>query len=260
MIAREDIVGDGRGLTVADCERLVSTHDDIQSILDNKFSDEAALKQDTLQNIAYLAMTAYLDKENATCNFDSEEFANLLSLCGRIKANPDSTGTDFLLYSAWISSANDLAGYEQYYGPCSFVGYPDGKDGIHYYQLPNDFENNMATAIPANSQNKQGAWYFIKTMLSRSNQLKIANTYGSGMPVIFDITKEVAERTASEKETTEFYDLIARTRYAEVYGDATLRSIIIDNSQAYLAGTRSLDETVKLIQSKASVYVSEQFG
>ena len=260
MIAQEDIVGDGRGLTVVDCERLVSTHDDIQSILDNKFSDEAALKQDTLQNIAYLAMTAYLDKENATCNFDSEEFANLLSLCGRIKANPDSTGTDFLLYSAWISSANDLAGYEQYYGPCSFVGYPDGKDGIHYYQLPNDFENNMATAIPANSQNKQGAWYFIKTMLSRSNQLKIANTYGSGMPVIYDITKEVAERTANENETTEFYDLIARTRYAEVYGDATLRSIIIDNSQAYLAGTRSLDETVKLIQSKASVYVSEQFG
>ena len=260
MFAREDVVGDGRGLTVADCERLVSEHDDIQSILDNKFSDEAALKQDTLQNIAYLAMTAYLDKENATCSFDSEEFANLLSLCGRIKANPDSTGTDFLLYSAWISSANDLAGYEQYHGPCSFVGYPDGKDGIHYYQLPNDFENNMATAIPANSQNKQGAWYFIKTMLSRSNQLKIANTYGAGMPVIYDVLKEASSNTANEKYTETFYALLERTKYAELYGDATLREIIIDSSQAYLAGEKTLKETTQLIQSKASVYAAEQYG
>ena len=260
MFAREDVVGAGRGLTVADCERLVSEHDDIQSILDNKFSDEAALKQDTLQNIAYLAMTAYLDKENATCSFDSEEFANLLSLCGRIKANPDSTGTDFLLYSAWISSANDLAGYEQHHGPCSFVGYPDGKDGIHYYQLPNDFENNMATAIPANSQNKQGAWYFIKTMLSRSNQLKIANTFGAGMPVIYDVLKESSSNTANKKYTEAFYALLERTKYAELYGDATLREIIIDSSQAYLAGEKTLKETTQLIQSKASVYVAEQCG
>ena len=156
--------------------------------------------------------------------------------------------------------ADYLSKVEQRYGPCSYVGYPNGGDGIHYYCLPNDFEYSIASAIPANSLNKAGAWYFIKTMFSRSNQLKIANVNGTKIPVIYDIALEVAEDTASQEDLEEFLDLLERTKYAELYGDSTLREIIIDNSQAYLAGTKSLVETVQLIQSKASIYVAEQFG
>lgn len=260
MIAREDLVGDGRGLTVEDCERLVSENKDVQSLLDNKFSDALSLKQDLLLNIAYMAMTAFVDMENASCNFNSKEFMNLLSLCDRIKANPDSNGADFLLYSASVSSAGDLSKMEQTLGPCSFVGYPDGEEGIHYYQLTNNYEDCMAAAIPSNSKNKDGAWYFIKGLLSRSSQLNVANTYGAGMPVIYDIVKEISSRTASEKDIASFYDLLERTKYAELYGDDTLREIIIDSSQAYLVGEKTLEETAQLIQSKASLYVAEQFG
>lgn len=260
MVAREDIVGDGKGLTVADCERLVSENNEIQSLLDNKLSDESALKQDLLLNVAYMAMTAFVDTENASCNFASEEFMNLLSLCDRIKANPDSTGKDFLLYSANVGSANYLSNIEQTFGECSFVGYPDGKDGIHYYQLPNDYEHCMAAAIPSNSLNKEGAWYFIKMLFSRSSQLNIANTFGTGMPVIYDILKETSEYAANERDCSKLYDLLERTKYAELYGDDTLREIIIDSSQAYLAGKKTLEETVQLIQSKANLYISEQFG
>lgn len=260
MIAREDIVGDGRRLTVVDCERLVAENRDIQSLLDNKLSDENTLKQDLLQNIAYTAMAAFVDTEVASCSFDSEEFMNLLSLCDRIKANPDSTGNDFLLYSQQVGGADALSYKEQTIGPCAFVGYPDGADGIHYYMLPNDFEHCMAAAIPANSQNKQGAWNFIKMLLSRSNQLSVANTFGAGIPVVYDIVKETGDRMTDARSATQFYDLLTRTKCAELYGDATLRDIIIENGQAYIAGGKTLQETAQLIQSKASLYLSEQYG
>lgn len=260
MIAREDFVGDGRGLSIADCERLVAEKKELQSLLDNRTSSEYTLKQDLLLNIAYMAMTAFVDTENASCHFDSEEFMNLLSLCDRIKANPDSSGTDFLLYSAWVGSAADLPKMEEKLGRCSFVGYPDGKEGIHYYQLTNNYEHCMAAAIPSNSLNKEGAWHFIKMLLSRSNQLTIANTYGAGMPVVYDVLKETSSLIADEKDTAAFYDLLERTKYAELYGDATLREIIIDSSQAYLNGEKTLKETAQLIQSKASIYVAEQYG
>lgn len=260
MIARADIVGNGRGLTVADCEKLVAENRDVQSLLDNKLSDENTLKHELLQNIAYAAMAAFVDTESANCRFDSEEFMELLSLCDRIKPNPASTGNDFLLYSQLVSGADALTDAEQMLGSCAFVGYPDGGDGIHYYMLPNDFEHCMAAAMPANSQNKQGAWNFIKILLSRSNQLSVANTFGAGFPVIYDIVKETGDRTADAQSAAQFYDLLTRTKCAELYGDATLRDIIIENGQAYIAGGKTLQETAQLIQSKASIYLSEQYG
>ncbi len=256
MTAPESAAGDGRGLTVADCERLVEETPGLQSVFDNKYSDSEGLKQDTLQNIAYLAMTAFVDKESATCSFDSQEFKDLLALAGRIKANPNSDGHDWLLSSATVSSAESVAFLEEKGGPLAFVGYPDGGDGIHYYSLPNEFESCMTMAIPANSKSKVGAWTFIKTMLSHSNQSSLSY----GMPVIYDVVKEKTERTVNEQVAAKFYDLLERTKYAEQATDETLLDLIMDSSQAYLAGTKTLDETAKLIQSKVSLYVSEQYG
>lgn len=260
LIAQEEYVGDGRGLSIADCERIVAENDELQSVLDNRTANESALKQDLLLNIAYMAMTAFVDKENASCNFDSEEFMNLLSLCDRIKANPDSTGTDFLLYTALVGTADALPDMEETLGSCSYVGYPDGGDGIHYYQLPNEYENCMAAAIPSGSGNKEGAWYFIKTLLSRANQLTIANSFGTGFPVNYEVLKEAVATNASAEDAGALHGLLERTKYAELYGDATLREIIIDSSQAYLSGEKTLKETARLIQSKAGVYMAEQYG
>ena len=241
------------------CERIVEDYSELQSVFDNKFTDEMALKQDWLLNIAHMATAAFVDKAGIRCRFDSEEFTNLLSLCGNVKANPNSNGMDNLLYSYWVGAANDLEYVEPVYGPCSFVGYPDGKDGIHYFEL-GDYENCMASAIPSNSRNKDGAWYFIKNLLSREQQLMVADTFGAGIPVLYDIAKETSINIADEKHVAGFFALIERTQYAEVYGDSVLIDIIIETSQAYIQGDKTLEETVRLIQARASNYVAEQYG
>lgn len=40
--------------------------------------------------------------------------------------------------------------------------------------------------------------------------------------------------------------------------DPSISDIVLDGAQAYFAGQKSLDETAKLIQSKAAIYVNEQ--
>ena len=146
-----------------------------------------------------------------------------------------------------------------------YIGYPNGGGGIHYYALDNDYENSMTMAIPSNSRNKEGAWAFIRWTLSRSEQLKLANKSSNGvptpsMPVIFPVLREVTDLNTGERDTAQFYDLLERTKYAELSGDSTLRELIISSSQAYLAGEKSLEETVDIIQSRVGTYMAEQYG
>ena len=58
----------------------------------------------------------------------------------------------------------------------------------------------------------------------------------------------------------EIQNRIQQGMAAEQATDETLLDLIMDSSQAYLAGTKTLDETASLIQSKVSLYVSEQYG
>lgn len=256
LAAREEVVGDGRGLSAADCRELVNSRDDLQSVLDNKFSDVNGLRQDTLQNVAIMGAAVFVDKDNASCSFDSAEFAELLSLCKSIEANPDSSGDDFLLNSAGF----DLSWLEERLGPCSFVGYPDGGDGLHFYILPNDFTYAVTMAIPTGSQNKEGAWYYIKSKLSRSSQLKLANEGRGLLPVMYEPAQDFISQNFEADQAQSIFGLLERTKYSELYGGSVLRDMIIDSSQAYLAGSKSLEETVQLIQGKASVYVAERYA
>lgn len=265
MLAREDIVGDGYGLTVKDCEQLAEENDSVQSVFENHRASQSAVWEDTLLSIAYLAEAAFVDKAEGTCNFDSEEFSDLLYLCANTRYTPYEMQRDWLLYTGQVKSADTLAESEALYGRCVYIGYPNGGGGIHYYALDNDYENSMTMAIPSNSRNKEGAWAFIRWTLSRSEQLKLANKSSNGvptpsMPVIFPVLREVTDLNTGERDTAQFYDLLERTKYAELSGDSTLRELIISSSQAYLAGEKSLEETVDIIQSRVGTYMAEQYG
>ena len=55
------------------------------------------------------------------------------------------------------------------------------------------------------------------------------------------------------------YDLIGRADTLAIFDD-TLFQIILRESEAYFSGGASLEQTVKGIQSKAEIYLSEQYG
>lgn len=260
------LVGDGKGLTVADCKSIVRESDKVQSVLYNRFGDEGQLRYDTLQNLAYMAMAAFVDRNTGTCSFDSAEFIELLTLCGELRANPDSDSKDFLLYEQWLCSANSIEWLENRIGtPCVPVGWPNGDEGIHYYRLPNDFTASFTMSIPANSANKSGAWGIIKYILSEPQQRKLTRIDEDGlargsMSVIHDVMESYNRQNFTDEQCELFFDLIERTHSTLAYNDQSLRQIIMEVGQRYLAGDITAGDAARQIQSRISIYMAEQYG
>ena len=83
----------------------------------------------------------------------------------------------------------------------------------------------------------------------------------AGLPVIlkaFELALEDGD--VSEDMQRKALELLERTKYAESVQDSGLKDIITDSCRNYFDGTATLDDTVDIIQSRASVYMSEQYG
>ena len=113
-------------------------------------------------------------------------------------------------------------------------------------------------AIPTGSQNKEGAWAYIRDQLSLDSKLSIG--YEHGIPVNYEALRRISERELNSESQALLHKLLERTKYAKSYSDDDLRDIIISGAQSYLSGDKTLEDTVALIQSRANIYVAEQYG
>lgn len=254
FVARESAVGDGYGLLPSDYERIMAENERYLSLFDT-FVTKASL----LSSVCIISERAFTDRENATCDFDNDYFRSLLEFC---KSSPydefidgQSVSIGFenaLLTPERISSALRFKVMPGVYGDDPvFVGFPDGDMGCSYYIC------GLGYAIPAQSGNKEGAWAYIKHMLSVEAQRYVT----SGLPVILEAFELALEDgDVSEDMQRKALELLERTKYAESVQDAGLKEIITDSCRNYFDGTATLDDTVDIIQSRASVYMSEQYG
>ena len=217
-------------------------------------------KLNMLKWVAQLGAVKYVDRENALCSFDEPSFAQLLAWCGTMGDTVEE-GSDVpylelsqvVLSVEPISNPARLKSLEELFGePCVFVGFPDGGSGFSCFNC--DYGGSMA--IPANSSNKEGAWAYIKEQLSMDKQMDIEYC----LPVNRQALLRMAEEELSGEQVERFMGLLENTRGADRCSDSQARDIILECGQAYLAGDKSLEETVELIQSRASIYVSEQYG
>lgn len=260
IAARASDVGDGQGMTSADYNRMVAESDQYQTVFDMNIT-----KQSLLNWIAQMSVGTFVDKAHATVDFDNQAFRELLAWCkdmgDGIKEGSDSIVYDrseILLLFEIVQGMGRIDYLPELFGePPVFVGFPNGSDGFSYYSISGD-SYGRAMAIPKNSQNKEGAWEFIKYMLSLDRQLNLGEY--ANLPVNYEALKRIADSTISDDAKVLLFSLLGRTKYAQAYADEGLVEIIISSGQSYLNGDKSLEETIKLIQSRASIYVSEQYG
>ena len=173
--------------------------------------------------------------------------------------------------------------------PCTFVGYPtENGVGSMFAQIGNSF------AITSSCADKDAAWQFIRqfflpeyqeqflgevfpTNRSVYEKMKSEATttkYQRNPDGSFMLNEEgkrieedlgsmqvngvtVPYRTASEEDVARVEEIINATTNI-LHTDDSLKRIIIDGALPYFADQRSVDEVVKLIQSKARLYVNEQ--
>ena len=64
----------------------------------------------------------------------------------------------------------------------------------------------------------------------------------------------------NEEEYAQLIELVDHTTKAINYSDQKLREIFLNSCQAYFDGDKSLEDTVKIIQSRVSIYLAEKYN
>lgn len=210
-----------------------------------------------------------VDWDVGACDFDNAEFKQLLQTALELRETPEDPnnmvfGPGEPQVAAGIQVTNavfatrvyDLAQSERAAGcPMSFIGWPtvDGSCGTDAYL-------NRAVGICSQSKYQEGCWAFIKFMLTQ------VNTDEQGLYVYRpameeSIRKAMADENCPVKMSSDDVEklmaLIGAVENIRVY-DQAIMSIIKEACAAMFNGDKTVDETAKLIQSRASIYVAEQ--
>lgn len=258
VFARQADVGSGIGLTPAYYTDILNSSGKYEILFEQYISANSFLSN----GIADMAASIFTDRESGTANFDAPAFGELLAWCRELGDEPKDGDPNYvyiplsetLLKMEHFANPGRIDVIREYFGdPVVPVGLPDGADGFNYF-IP----SGVSFAIPAGSQNKEGAWAYIKEVLSRDNQLALSPY--ADLPVNYEALKRRAEASLSETGLQLMDELLERTKYASTYSDQGLRDIIVSGAQGYIAGGRTLEDTVDIIQSKASIYMAEKYG
>ena len=267
MVARTDRFGARYGWTVdeyLDMDR--SLPPDVQLI--NNMSREIYIDYILSR---YIRET--VDWENGKCNFESEDFIRMLEVGKSIREttqDPDNTQfglggqlvasgyrivANSLVDSVWIMALEkQLAGCE-----LSYIGWPtpDGSCG-------SDAMLKDSIGIISTGQSTERCWKFIKYMVMNApNGLDLPR-----MPVYKPLldaaikeahTSDSLQVKVTDADADSFYALIDRVKNSTLYDTQMLR-IISEESQAYFNGDKTAAEAARIIQSKASIYLAEQYG
>ena len=207
----------------------------------------------------------FVDRETGTCRFETQEFINILDWCknwggdGSTPEAPEKT----LMKLGWISSLSwlasrgdtaktwfDGAGY-------TYAGYPVGEGGSAYLVL-------TSLGVSTSCQNLAGAKAFLAYCFSGKQE--------SGLPANMEVLREelaqykAGNRTdwygevenISEADEAKFLELLSSVTVLEGM-DQALENILSEEADAYFAGAATAQQAAKIIQSRASLYLQEQY-
>ena len=230
-----------------------------------------------LYYLLYGRQTEFIDWEQKTAAFETEEFMDLLTLC-REYAQAD-----------W-SAVKDMTYEEQQWNTLCAI-YTYGRE-FHYYLFMADIYGReypvygfptlsgqiygIATspdccAIYAGSRQKEGAWQFIESLLWDSNQNYPGNA-NSGFPIRISLLKKLAAeakthtvRTSFSRETLTITDseiaiqedIIYNGNLSNTLLDYSIWDVIREEIDAYFAGDKSAEETAHVIQSRVQLILDE---
>lgn len=217
---------------------------------------------------------SYVNYADASCAFDSSEFAALLTLAAALPEEaPEDWPGDAQLACTTLSYGGDwlvadwlLGCLESGTGDAVSLGLPGARGGC-VLVAPAPYYWGLSS-----SGNKQGGWAFIRYFLSAERQAKI-----NSIPLRQDAWQsrraEAAVTSGQMFAATRKGDLTLplggtatmdalEALMSEADGfferDPALMQIIMDEAAAFFAGDRTAEQTAANIQSRASIYLAEQ--
>lgn len=238
---------------------------------------------------------AFIDWDEAKCNFDTEEFRKVLEFAGQFPAK--LSGADFdnektpyeryrdkdvLLHSSGVSMVEDIQAAEGLFGePVTAIGFPtaDGSAGAVLY-------GQGMYGILSKADNKEGAWQFIESVLSEGNKEEFGFSTrksmlektlkesmepkyvlddngeplldGNGEKILMtsNWSDKIELTGATQEQVDMLRELLAAARPART-SNRQLMNIIFEEAAPYFAGQKSIDDVIHIIQNRVQLYVNE---
>ena len=281
MFTHPEIVGDD-SWTVQNVKKYIEQYPDLKM----------PSSQDHLVRLFSWAATAeFMDLQNGTCSYDSPVFVSWITLLKYMieKSNSEdsSRGTYFCGISYDFASSVGLKARLNMKGDYLTVGFPDAQGGGSYFlklgkpgisgsngHLADELDmytmgSATSLGILASSHNRDGAWRFLKTFIYGEESPSLR----TGIPVLKEDFEQAVqfelERDMSQEDLPfeYFTEADAQVLRNIVYGtdkvvctEQAVIDIIMRAITPYLEGKGTAEEAAQQIQSRMSIYMSEQYG
>ena len=287
----KSVVGDRYSWTLEELWDVFSTMPEDSLILNEETDQLAAFSW-----VLGMNLDSYINWESGKYNFDCEDFRTALEFARSFPSNyqfPEGEEAEKAYNERYItrmkegrqmlsrvSNFSDMQRMEIIYGePASFVGYPSagGSAGSSF----NPCGNKMA--ISSTCKDKEAAWEIVRHMLlpRYENPKDLArdplDLHVNGVPINladYHMQKKVYMSSvfgnlelihfgmyihfhkATEEELQRYEDFLNHIEKIELY-DCTLLDLVWECCGAYLAGDKSIDETITLIENRVELYINE---
>ena len=279
-------VGDDSGWTAKQFREYIESQPEGAMIF------EGTTKDSVLYNIMLGCGNQFVDWEKGECYFDSEDFKNILQICGEFPEDEELYSTDnstadniknkkALFIDTIVCPEEIEAANKLFKGKASFKGFPV-KEGRGSY-----FTTSTGFAMSAKCEDKDGAWEFMKTLLSKeyvadeymytglipvredvfkmkmdsvTTTKEYKDEFGNvikpreGMESLFGV--EMEAKPFSEDIIKRYRELIDNTSMLNYYNEA-VSNIISEEAAAYFNGDKSIDDVCKIIQDRATTFINE---
>ena len=217
-----------------------------------------------LANALAASDSKLVDWTNCSCNFETDYFRGLLEAAKQMPEN--GTGGDGTVYVAQSEGLLyympiDLIwwanmGYDAYGEYCCFVGIPE---------LGNIIYPQHSYAISSLSSHKQECWEFLRQFWTAHYERQFSfSPRRESIRHQLEQQKEQAVKDGSDKShplflqaMEDFYSVMDRVNIAARY-DPQIWEIVWQEANAYFSGGRNVEDAMRNIQSRVSLYLAEQ--
>lgn len=296
LVGAASIVGDTPGWTYDEFNEALAKMPEGCTPL-----DPYVTRDQVLSSLLYADMDNYVDWGSGKVDFENDSFKQLLEFANQFpeeynweEHDISESTQDLIRQGRQMLTQTYLYGLDavlwndvNFGGKSTYIGWPTN-DGVGSIMR---FENGFA--ISRSCSNKEGAWEFLRSMLTEEGQADVytipsnRNVFdkklnelmtpnyrkdSEGNYILDENGEKIQEsRGGWSDETGEIHEVYAMTQeqadgVMEVIEtctkvasyDTSIFDIVNEQAQAYFAGQKTLDEVARLIQSKANIYVNEQ--
>lgn len=227
-------------------------------------------------------MDAYINMQEGTCSFDSEEFIELLDTVKEWEESSENLGympttADDLYQQRYLVTQTTIHSMVEYLITKNAIkdfacitGYPN-EQGEARYRLV----NTTLYGVNSASKNKEGAWDFLLYLLSEENQKQA--TQAAVFPIVQEYLEEVIQRGQGEgdsyqslftgkeekgfvptqQDQEELLELIENVYYIDRQ-QSVIENIISEETQSVFEGNKTAQQAASMIQNRISVFLNEQ--